>query len=127
MTLEEYINYCQDKPGVTIESPMGPGSIWIKVMGKMFSLTNTDDLKMGKEIVPPFHFINLKCDPERAIELREQHPSIRGGWHQSKVHWNSVYMDGTVNDNLVYELIDHAYDIVVQSLPKKLQEELKNL
>ena len=82
---------------------------------------------MGKEIVPPFHFINLKCDPERAIELREQHPSIRGGWHQSKVHWNSVYMDGTVNDNLVYELIDHAYDIVVQSLPKKVQEELKNL
>lgn len=127
MTLDEFVTYCQNKKGVSVESPMGPGSIWVKVMGKMFSLTNTDDLKMGKEIVPPLHFINLKCDPERAIELREQYPSIKGGWHQSKVHWNSVYMDGTVNDKLVYELIDHAYDIVVQSLPKKLKEELKNL
>ncbi len=127
MTLEEYINHCQNKPGVTIESPMGPGSIWVKVMGKMFSLTNTDDMKMGKETVPPFHFINLKCEPERAMELREQYPAIKGAWHQSKKHWNSVYMDGSVKDDLIRELIDHAYTIVVQSLPKKKQEEIKNL
>lgn len=127
MTLEEFINYCRAKAGVSIESPMGPGSIWVKVAGKMFAITNTDDLKMGNEIVPPFHFINLKCDPERAIELREQYPSIQPAWHQSKKHWNSIYMDGSVNDNLVKELIDHSYVIVVASLTKKVQEELKNL
>lgn len=127
MDLEEFVAYCSAKPGVTIESPMGPGSIWVKVMGKMFAITNTDDMKMGNEIVPPFHFINLKCDPEKAIELREQYPAIQAGWHQSKTHWNSLYMDGSLSGDLVRELIDHSYQIVADGLPKKLQEELKNL
>lgn len=101
--------------------------MWMKVMGKMFALTNVTELKVDGELVPPFHFMNLKCDPERAVELRESHEGIRPGWHQSKVHWNSVMMDGSVPDALVHELIDHSYDIVVAGLSGKLKAELAEL
>jgi len=86
-------------------------------MNKMFALTDVD----------LFTFINLKCDPERAIELREKYDSIKPGYHMNKALWNSVYMDGTISDILTKELIDHSYELIVESLPKKLKEELKGL
>ena len=93
----------------------------------MFSLTMLEAFTHDGAPAGPFKFINLKCDPDRALSLREQHAGVQPGWHQSKKHWNSVMMDGSVPDDLVRELIDHSYEIVVASLPKKTQAELSAL
>lgn len=114
MNIEEYRDYCIRKPGVTEGFPFDESTLVFKVMGKMFALTDVDR----------FESINLKCDPERAIQLRESNPGIVPGYHMNKQHWNTVLMDGSVSDKLAYELIDHSYDLVVQSLPKKLKHEL---
>jgi predicted DNA-binding protein (MmcQ/YjbR family) len=68
--------------------------------------------------------INLKCDPERAIELRERYACVLPGWHMSKKHWNTVLLNNELNTNELQELIVHSYELVVSSLPKKLQHEL---
>ena len=68
--------------------------------------------------------INLKCDPERAIELRDEHPGIKPGWHMNKKHWNTVMLDGTVPPALVRELVTHSYQLVVDALPRKVREGL---
>lgn len=117
MYIDEFRDYCIAKPGVTEETPFGPDTLVMKVMGKMFALTGLDK----------YEFINLKCDPERSVELRERWDGIRPGWHMNKLHWNSVFVDGSVSDNLIKELIDHSYEIVAASLPKKAKEELKSL
>jgi len=124
MTFEDFSEYCLAKPGVTVDYPFDGTSAWMKVAGKMFALANVSEMKMGKEMVPPFHFMNLKCDPDKAQELRSLHPSIQPGWHQNKTHWNSLYMDGSLSDKLVLDLIDHSYELVRNSLPKKLKENL---
>ena len=80
----------------------------------MFALTDVD----------LFTSVNLKCDPEWAVQLREEYDgSILPGYHMNKTHWNTVVMDGSVGDKLVKELIDHSYELVVNSLPKKVKEE----
>ena len=85
-----------------------------KVANKMFALTDVD----------LFTSVNLKCDPEWAVQLREEYDgSILPGYHMNKMHWNTVVMDGSVGDKLVKELIDHSYELVVNSLPKKVKEE----
>ncbi len=86
-------------------------------MTKMFALTNIDS----------FEFINLKCDPERSVMLREQFEGISPGWHMNKVHWNSVQTFSDVDDELMKELINHSYELVASSLSTKLKEELKLL
>jgi len=83
----------------------------------MFALTSIES----------FGFINLKCNPEKAIELRERHEGISGAFHMSKKHWNSVSTEGEISDQLIKELIDHSYDLVVGALTKKLQKELEEL
>ncbi len=115
--LDEFREYCLSKPGVTEDTPFGPQTLVFKVMNKVFALTGIDE----------YEFINLKCDPERAVELREQWPGIKPGWHMNKAHWNSVFVDGSVPDNLVKELTDHSYELIVSSLPKKVQEELNSI
>lgn len=117
MNIEEFCDYCDSKKGVTAETPFGPDTLVYKVMGKMFALTGIDT----------FEFINLKCDPDRSLDLREQYPSIRPGYHMNKKLWNSVYVNQEVDDQLIFELIDHSYDLIVASLTKKLQAELQNL
>jgi predicted DNA-binding protein (MmcQ/YjbR family) len=117
MNIEEYRNYCLDLSGVTEGFPFGEETLVFKVMNKMFALTNIDE----------FEFINLKCDPVKAITLREQYEGISPGWHMNKQHWNSVKPYGDVNDELLKELILHSYELVVESLPNKLKEELKLL
>ena len=118
MNIEEYRDFCLTKPGTTEETPFGPETLVFKVMGKMYALTGMDR----------FEYINLKCDPEYAIELREQFDgSIRPGYHMNKKQWNSVDTDGSVPDEKIYHLINHSYDLVVSKLPKKLKEELSKL
>lgn len=108
MNIEEIREYCSTKPGVTEDFPFDETTLVFKVMGKMFVLTNLEG----------DWSLSLKCDPERAIVLREEHPAIQPGYHMSKVHWNTVYMDGSLSRKLVLELIDHSYQLVVDKLPK---------
>lgn len=117
MNIESYRNYCVSKKGVTEGFPFDQSTLVFKVMGKMFALTNVEG----------FTFINLKCDPEKAILLREEHEEIKPAYHMSKTHWNSVYTDGSLPDKMIYELIDDSYKLIVNSLTKKLQKELETL
>ncbi|MEP1032221.1 MmcQ/YjbR family DNA-binding protein [Ekhidna sp.] len=118
MNIEEFRDYCITKPGTTEETPFGPDTLVFKVLGKMYALTGIDT----------FEFINLKCDPEYAMELREKYDgSIRPGYHMNKQQWNSVYTDGVVPDTLIRQLIDDSYDLIVAKLPKKDKEQLKSL
>ena len=127
MNLEEFKQYCLVKKGVEETYPFNGEAVWMKVMGKMFAMTFVQDFKFNGEMAPPFLFVNLKCEPEKALELREQYSAVQPGWHQSKKHWNSVFIDGTLSDSMIRELIDHSYDIVVAGLPKKLKEELAEM
>ena len=118
MNVEAFRDYCLAKKGVTEEFPFDKTTLVFKVMGKMFALTGLDRI--------PFS-VNLKCDPDRSIELREYHPEIIPGYHMSKTHWNTVDFTGSLPAKMLFELIDHSYDLVVKSLTKKLQQELDNL
>ena len=116
MNIEEYRDYCLSKKGVSEAFPFDEKTLVFKVMGKMFALTD----------IEVFEFVNLKCDPERSIKLREQHLGVKPGYHMNKKLWNSVYVNDDVPDGLIFELIDHSYELVVQSLTKKLQKELED-
>jgi predicted DNA-binding protein (MmcQ/YjbR family) len=116
LNIEEIRDHCLAKPGVTESFPFGEDVLVFKVMNKMFALT-------GLEGDPPY--VNLKCDPERAIELREEYEDIRPGWHMNKQKWNSVYYTGLSRD-LVLDLIDHSYERVVKGLRKKDREALES-
>jgi len=118
MDLEYFRQYCLKKKGVTEEFPFDEHTLVFKVLGKMFALTglNREDFA-----------INLKCDPERAEELRELHPEIEPGYHMSKKHWNTVSCTGDLSGRLILDLIDHSYELVVKSFTKKMKVELDNL
>jgi predicted DNA-binding protein (MmcQ/YjbR family) len=103
MNIEELRNYCMKKPGVTESFPFGENTLVFKVNGKMFLATH-----LGEH---PLSF-NAKCDPQRAMELREQYEAVQPGYHMNKKHWNTIIADGTVADSLLYELIDHSYELV---------------
>lgn len=118
MNYEDLQMYCSSKPGVTEEFPFGETTLVFKVMGKAFALCGLDEVEAR---------VNLKCDPERAIELRDEFPDIIPGWHMNKKHWNTVYLERELPDALVRELIDHSYDLVVRKLTKALKEELESL
>ena len=115
MHIEEFRAYCLSKNRVTEEFPFDENTLVFKVCGKMFALTGLEepDLK-----------VNLKCDPEKAISLREQYESITAGFHMNKKHWNTVEVDGSFSDDFFKDLIDHSYDLVVKGLPQKLKEQL---
>lgn len=114
MDIEIVRQYCINKKGVTEGFPFNETTLVFKVMGKIFALLNLE--------FP--HSINLKCEPLRAIELREKFEEIAPGYHMNKKHWNTLELGGTLNNQLIRELIDHSYELVVKSLPKKLQKEL---
>jgi len=115
MNLEEFREYCLSKKGATEDMPFGPETIVFKVMSKLFALTGTDEIPATA---------NLKCDPERAIQLREQYSSIIPGWHMNKKHWNTITLDSELDDRLIMELIDHSYELVAAGLTKGEKEEL---
>lgn len=118
MNIEEIREYCISKPGVTEGFPFDESTLVFKVMNKMYAL-------VGLERVPPF--INLKCDPDRAIQLRGQYEDIQPGYHMNKQQWNSVYFTGSLPADLIRELIDHSYELVVLGLKKKDRDVLDSL
>jgi len=117
MNIEELQVYCISKKGVTESFPFDDVTLVFKVMNKMFALTNLDG-----ELS-----INLKCDPDKAIELREEFSAVLPGYHMDKKHWNTVIIDGSIPAHLIKLWIDESYNLVVKSLTKKVQAELATL
>ena len=116
MNIEDIREYCLSLKGVTEGMPFGPDTLVCKVMDKIFALANLDgDLS-----------INLKCDPEKAIELRESFPCVQPGYHMNKKHWNTVYMDGSVNRTMITNWIDHSYHLVASTLTGIKKKELES-
>jgi predicted DNA-binding protein (MmcQ/YjbR family) len=113
MFLDDLRNHCIQKIGVTEGFPFDKSTLVFKVFGKMFALVDVDVMD----------FINLKCDPEKAIELREAFHGIQPGYHMNKKHWNSVFFKDGVSNQLLLELMDHSYELVYASLPKKVRDE----
>ena len=116
MDLPDVIAHCLSLLGAEETTPFGPEALVYKVGGKMFAVTVPEDYPAR---------INLKCDPERAIELRDEHKAIKPGWHMNKRHWNTVVLDGSLPPKLVRELVEYSYQLVVAALPKKAREGLK--
>ena len=116
MNIEELRNYCLSLPGSTEDMPFDDTTIVFKVGNKIFALSILDK-------TPPQ--VNLKCDPEYAIELREKYPSIIPGFHMNKKHWNTVILRQEVGNKLLESLIKHSYDLVLNSLPQKIRAEIK--
>lgn len=115
MNIELFRDYCITKTGVTEEFPFGPDTLVFKVGGKIFAITDLES----------FESINLKCDPRLAVELRERYINVIPGYHMNKKHWNTVIIDELLDDRLVFQWIDHSYDLVFRGLPEKVKENLK--
>lgn len=119
MNIEAFRDFCIQKKGVTESFPFDNTTLVFKVMNKMFALTGLD-----RDVFT----VNLKCDPEKAIELRQEFSSIIPGWHMNKNTWNTVnFESGELSNKLLIELINHSYQEVIKTLPKKVQLELQNL
>jgi predicted DNA-binding protein (MmcQ/YjbR family) len=122
MHIEQLRDFCIAKKGVTEHFPFDNVTLVFKVMNKIFALTGLDSWEKGEQK------INLKCNPEKAEELRGEYEGIIAGWHMNKKHWNTVLVNSAdVSDVLVKELINHSYDLVVSGLTKKVKVELENL
>ncbi len=115
MDIETYREYCISKPEVTEEFPFDSETLVFKVAGKMFALTDVDI----------FESINLKCEPEEAMVLRERHSEIIPGWHMNKKHWITVSTTGSLPDQMLYKLINNSYSLVIKGLPSRVRKELK--
>ena len=120
MNIEQIREYCLNKKGVTEEFPFNEETLVFKVMGKIFLLSSLDEIPLQ---------INLKCDPELAIELREKYETVQPGYHMNKKHWNTIIIDGSVPDKKILEWIDHSFSLVFAGLRKsdieKLNKSLK--
>ncbi|MEV2249576.1 MmcQ/YjbR family DNA-binding protein [Streptomyces sp. NPDC050147] len=112
MTPQELRTFCLSFNDVVEEFPFGPEASVFKVAGKMFALSSLDGTPLT---------VNLKCDPEIAVQLRAAHPEIVPGWHMNKRHWNTVTVDATLPDQQVRELVEDSYDLVVAGLPKAVR------
>jgi predicted DNA-binding protein (MmcQ/YjbR family) len=117
LNIEELRDYCLQKPGVTEGFPFGEDTLVFKIAEKIFLLIG---LTEGNRF-------NVKCDPELAIDLRERYTEVIPGYHMNKKLWNTVYMDGSLTRKQLCEMIDHSYEQVVASLPKKIQAEIAAL
>jgi predicted DNA-binding protein (MmcQ/YjbR family) len=115
MDLPSAYDLCLSLPHAEATTPFGPDIVVFKVAGKVFALTSPDEF-------PPR--MNLKCDPDRAVELREEYSGIQPGYHMNKKHWNTLILDGSVPSALVRELIYHSYDLVVAALPAVRRREM---
>ncbi len=103
------------KPHTTDDFPFGPPAMVFRVAGKIFGIMSWEENPL---------VISLKCDPDRAVQLRELHPGITGAYHLNKTHWNGVKMDDSVSLELIRDLMDHSYELIVASLPKKVRDPL---
>ncbi|MHB1050096.1 MAG: MmcQ/YjbR family DNA-binding protein [Bacteroidota bacterium] len=113
MNLDDIRSYCLRKNGkITGEFPFDEEVLVFKVFGKIFVLLNVNEFPLS---------LNLKCDPERALELRERYPAVQPGYHMHKKLWNTVSVDGSIPESEVFAMIDHSYDEVVKKLPMKIR------
>jgi predicted DNA-binding protein (MmcQ/YjbR family) len=109
MDLTQFREYCLSKPGATEGTPFGPDVLVFKVGGKMFALAALNEVPTT---------VNLKCDPDLALDLRDRYEQVRPGYHMNKKHWNTVEIEGGIPDAELRKMIDHSYDLVVETLPK---------
>ena len=116
LNVESFRDYCLQKPGVTEGSPFDDKALVFKAV-KVFDLVVVDTIEL----------INPKCDPLLVHHLREQYDGVRPGYHMSKMHWNSVYTDAGISDQLILGWVDDSYDLIVKSLNKKQREEFNAL
>ncbi|MEP6810278.1 MAG: MmcQ/YjbR family DNA-binding protein [Chthoniobacterales bacterium] len=115
MQVDSFREYCLRKPGATEGTPFGEEHLVFKVGGKMFAL-------LGLEEIPAC--ANLKCDPDRALELRDRYEAVRAGYHMNKKHWNTVEIAAGIPETELREMIDHSYELVVRGLPKVKRAQL---
>ncbi|MGV8947586.1 MAG: MmcQ/YjbR family DNA-binding protein [Lutibacter sp.] len=115
MNIEEFRDYCLSKNQVIESFPFDEETLVFKVGSKIFALA-------GLENHPAT--ANLKCDPEKALALREEYHEIMPGYHMNKIHWNTVIIDGSLSNKLIAELTDDSYNLVVKGLSKKQQKEI---
>ena len=115
MDLEQVREYCLSKVAATESTPFGEDVLVFKVADKIFALAALDEIPAT---------VNLKCDPELAIELREIYPCVRPGYHMNKKHWNTVEIDSGVPEAELRKMIQHSYDLVVRALPKAQRDQL---
>jgi predicted DNA-binding protein (MmcQ/YjbR family) len=120
MNIQQLYDFCLSKKGVTEHFPFDEETLVFKVGGKMFCLTSLNEWEKGTPS------LNLKCDPDRAQELRAEYEAIIPGWHMSKIHWNTVAFNGDVSDKMMLELINDSYELVFKSLTKKIQAEIQS-
>jgi predicted DNA-binding protein (MmcQ/YjbR family) len=113
MTIETFRDYCLSKPHTTEELPFGPDTLVFKVGGKIFALVGLDEEDFK---------VNLKCDPQLAIELREAFEYVKAGYHMNKKHWNTVQVTNGASSRQLRDWTDHSYFLVFESLPKKIRE-----
>ena len=113
MNIEAIRNYCLEKPTVEEGMPFGETVVVFKVEGKMFLLLPVDSERVQ---------FNVKCDPEKAVELRANYPCVHPGFHMSKTHWNTIYVDGSVPDQLILEWIDDSYNLIKAGIKKKVKK-----
>ena len=117
MDLTQLREYCLSKPRATEGTPFGPDVLVFKVRGKMFALAALEEVPTT---------VNLKCDPDLALELRDRYEQIQPGYHMNKKHWNTVEIESGIPDAEVREMIDHSYELVTQSLSKAERKKLEN-
>lgn len=121
MNLEQLYQYCLSKKAVSEHFPFDQDTLVFKVGGKMFCLTSLKDWENGNPS------LNLKCDPDRAQELRAEFEAVNPGYHMSKIHWNTITFNGDVSNKMMLELIDDSYNLIFKSLTKKLQLEINEM
>lgn len=114
MNITFFREYCLSKQGTSEDTPFDENTLCFKLADKIFAIIDID----------LFESVNLKCDPERAIELREEYEGIVPGYHMNKKHWNTVSFDGSVPDQVILDLVDHSYDLIFRSLPKIKRESI---
>jgi predicted DNA-binding protein (MmcQ/YjbR family) len=114
MYIDEFRDYCLSKKEVTEELPFDENTLVFKVAGKIFAITDIDKFKS----------INLKCDPDKAEDLRARYNAVQPGYHMNKKHWNTIINNSDVNDTLLKQWIDESYELVIKGLPKKIKQEL---
>ena len=118
MDLASFREYCLTKTGAAESTPFGDDTLVFKVAGKMFALAALDEVPTT---------VNLKCDPDLALELRDRYEQVRPGYHMNKKHWNTIELSGEIPDAEIIRMIDHSYDLVLASLPKKQRARLEQL
>ncbi|WP_294072115.1 MmcQ/YjbR family DNA-binding protein [Proteiniphilum sp. UBA1028] len=114
MNIEELFDYCLSIEGAEATTPFDESTIVMKVMGKMFAMIPTDTDRIS---------ITLKCNPEKAIRLRENYDCVESAFHMNKTYWNTIYLDGDMPEKEIRKWIHHSVREVVMKLPKKQQQQ----